>query len=402
MKILHISFADTGGAGLCCIRIHESLVNQGVESRVVVFKKSSGDIDVYRYGSRLVWWFDTIFSFFLDWIGMRISSRSKVKNMRRKYKAPYSYPTSPIDLRKCQLIEWADIIHLHWVNFYIDYPSFFRSVKKPIVWTLHDENLFLGVAHYTRDVKKDCEIEKNIQKLKTDLIAPLNNLSVVFLSEYMYNKFHDYPIVKNRRQVIINNSVDFSKFVIHDKHSMRQKYDIAKEKIVIAFMANDILDQRKGLKQLVKAILNLPKYKEIIVLAIGGYNSNKSVPDIVRPVGYVNDIDEICQLLCCSDFFALPSFQEGFAQSPIEAMACGLPVIAYPCSGTRDFIDSNNGVICDDFTVEALQNGLSILMSREYNPEEIRQGIINRFSPETIASKYITLYNDVLKDERTS
>lgn len=397
MKILHISFADTGGAGLCCLRIHNSLIEQGVESKVVVFKKSSDNIGVYRYGSRGAWWLDTVLSLFLDWIGIRVTARSKAKGLRRMYNAPYSHPSSPIDLTKCELLEWADIIHLHWVNYYIDYPSFFQSVRKPIVWTLHDENLFLGAAHYTRNVVKDCDIEKRIKELKNKIIAPLNNLSVVFLSEYMYKSFHNSPIVINKRQVVINNSVDFKKFVIHDQQSMRRKYNIAQEMIVFAFMAYDIFDQRKGLTQLVTAILNLSIDKKIMVLAIGGYDTSKTVPEVVRPIGYVNNVDEICQLLCCSDYFALPSFQEGFAQSPVEAMACGLPVIAYPCSGTREVINSNNGIICDDFSIDALQKGISLLISRNYNSETIRQGVINRFSPYAIASQYMTLYNEILR-----
>ena len=34
------------------------------------------------------------------------------------------------------------IIHFHWINTFIDVPSFFKYNKKPVVWTLHDMNPF--------------------------------------------------------------------------------------------------------------------------------------------------------------------------------------------------------------------------------------------------------------------
>jgi hypothetical protein len=39
----------------------------------------------------------------------------------------------------------ADIIHLHWIADWLDYTTFFGAVKKPIVWTFHDENPFRGI-----------------------------------------------------------------------------------------------------------------------------------------------------------------------------------------------------------------------------------------------------------------
>ena len=45
-----------------------------------------------------------------------------------------------------------DIIHLHWIGGFVDIPTFFKHVKKPIIWTLHDMNPFQGGFHYKDDV----------------------------------------------------------------------------------------------------------------------------------------------------------------------------------------------------------------------------------------------------------
>ena len=93
----------------------------------------------------------------------------------------------------------------------------------------------------------------------------------------------------------------------------------------------------------------------------------------------------------------LPSFQEAFAQTPLEAMACGTPVIAFPCSGTRDLINDDNGIVCDDFTVEALEKGIEMAMKRTYDSNIIVEGLRNRFSYRQIGRQYLSLYQAILK-----
>ena len=43
MKVVHISYRDTGGAGIAVLRLHRSLLKQGVESRVLVAEKRSSE-----------------------------------------------------------------------------------------------------------------------------------------------------------------------------------------------------------------------------------------------------------------------------------------------------------------------------------------------------------------------
>lgn len=81
----------------------------------------------------------------------------------------------------------------------------------------------------------------------------------------------------------------------------------------------------------------------------------------------------------------MPSYKEHFAQAPLEAMACGTPVIAFPCSGTEELITPQNGIRCTDFTLEALEEGIRKALQTEYNSDEIRQDMLNRYAPEKIA-----------------
>jgi len=99
--------------------------------------------------------------------------------------------------------------------------------------------------------------------------------------------------------------------------------------------------------------------------------------------------------LTAADYFILPSFQEAFAQSPLEAMSCGTLVVAFPCSGIPELI--NNGIICKDFTVEALTHGIKEAMRRDFCRDKIRKDVLSRFSYDRIARQYIELYQELLK-----
>lgn len=83
----------------------------------------------------------------------------------------------------------------------------------------------------------------------------------------------------------------------------------------------------------------------------------------------------------------------------MEAMACGTPVVAFPCSGAHDLINQENGVVCDDFTVEALAEGIRLAMSRTYDSKKIREDVINRLSYDKIAKQYVELYEKILREQ---
>lgn len=390
MRILHITTDDHGGAGLCCLRIHQSLFDAGIESKVVTICNTRHAVEEYSYG-RLQDLFSRVLAKGLRLINLPFTDRSKIGMLSKKYHTAYSLPVSTIDLTKCEWAEWADIIHLHWVNNYLDYPSFFRQVKKPIVWTLHDENLFYGIAHHHKSILASHPLEIKYRQVKQDAVHSAENLTIVFLSEMMQRRFKDEKIIEGRQKWVINNSVDTSVFRSYDKSGMREKYGIDRHKKVCLFIAVDICDPNKGLNVLSDALSDT----DVEILAIGG-NPSKKGWNNVRQVGLVRDLQAMAELISCADFFAMPSYQEAFSQSPIEAMACGLPVVAFPVSGTSELVNDRNGVVCDDFTPEALRKGINKLMDRDYVASEIRQDMINRFSPEVIARRYVEVYQKIM------
>ena len=70
-----------------------------------------------------------------------------------------------------------------------------------------------------------------------------------------------------------------------------------------------------------------------------------------------------------------------------------VPIIAFPVDITGELITEKNGIRCNGFTSEDLEEGIRKAMNTSYDTETIRKDVIDRFSPELIAEKYIKLYN---------
>lgn len=393
MKILHISTTDDGGAGTCCLRIHQSLLEQGIESQVMVLKKTCKDHNIHQYGRGR----DMLFklpSLFLYKFSLCLTEYDKIKKLQKGNKA-YTLPVSHVDVTTSRLIEWADIIHLHWVNGFVDYPSFFQKIKKPIVWTLHDENLFYGIAHLHKDILLHNPMEIKYRKIKELAIKNAHNLTIVFLSEMMLKDFGNEKIIAGRKKTVINNSVNTAIFHPLNKRDMRRKYGLNENTIMFVFISMNILDPNKGLQILSDALLDVAPDSKII--AVGSNPGRKEWKNVIS-MGLISGQQQMCELISCADYLAMPSYQEAFSQSPLQAMACGLPVVAFPVSGTSELINEKNGIVCDDFTKKSLEDGIQKLLRKNYNTHTIRQYVINKFSPKVIASKYVSIYSELLKD----
>lgn len=409
MKVVHISTIDTGGAGIAARRIHHALLDMGVDSSMLVRTKYTDDATVTQAVANLNLYnppknhllrkMDKV----LRRRGHRLTIveryERKLEQLDMLYGAAYTMPISQYDLTKHPLVKDADIIHLHWIANFLDFPTFFPHINKPIIWTFHDENIAYGGFHYGDEANRlnepFAEIETQFVKKKKDALSDNLNIHMVALSKQMERFYHEHSIQPNYPVSIIHNGIIPDDFQILDREYCRKVLGIHADKTVICFCATDINDKYKGLDVLVKTIeqMNCPN---IMLLCVGKGNIPKSSVDIIG-TGPIYNSRLLSIAYSASDLFAMPSYQEAFAQAPLEALTCGCPVVAFPCSGTEELIIPNNGVRCSSFTVESLAAGIQKALATHYNREAIRKDVIERFNIGKIAEQYIELYNSICK-----
>lgn len=104
--------------------------------------------------------------------------------------------------------------------------------------------------------------------------------------------------------------------------------------------------------------------------------------------------EEISELLKKSHLLVHPSKTETFGIILIEAMATGIPVISYNNGGAEDIITRQSGILLKDNSVAALTAAIETVQYNyaSYKAADIRQIVIDGFSPAAIAPQLIDLY----------
>jgi len=409
MKIVHLSKLPDGGATWCAMRISNALSAKGEDSKILLMQGlPSQGISIAEPYWLYKRYNNSIIRMLMKILKVVARPQFEYYKWQRKQaeKTEGEFFTSPltdyISLHKHPYIKAADIIHLHWVADFIDYPSFFRYVKKPIVWTIHDENPGLGGFHYqthqqqANDVYRKLDADYAIIKKKAILRG--NTPHLVAISTMMKHFFENNDILKNCPITLIHNGVEGNLFQMFDRESSREKLGLPLDKKIFLFSSYKIEDKRKGLSLLIEALERLDD-DNLCLVCLGGYDAVPESKIKIVCAGLVRDKEQLSQYYSAVDFFVLSSFQEAFAQTPLEAMACGTPVISFPCSGAADLINDINGVLCNDFTVDALYDGINVALNKSFNREQIRKDVLDRFSYDKIAEQYINLYNSLLNEK---
>ena len=398
MKVLHITTTDYGGAYRAAANISAAMGKQGIESSLLVREKSGGENVVPAVTTR--------WSLFL----------SKARNLLNLLASHGDVVNDRFGfaIHKHPLVKEADILVLHWVNSFVSYRSVERLLRsgKPLIWVMHDMWLFTGGCHYDqecgryRETCRDCPLMKyrknlacRLQKRKEKMLAQ-GKFVAVGCSLWITECAEQSVILKGKRCVTIPNPVDTEVY----RKRTADKAALAGttgEKKTILFGAMSVSDVRKGFDLLIKALDRLPK--DQYILSVVGEADRKIFEDMKfehRFYGRIDSQERMAEIYNGADVYVIPSRQENLSNSVTEAMACGVPVVAFDIGGMADMIEhKKNGYLAKAFDCEELAEGIVFCAeNRDRLGEYAAASVKKKFSYENVGKKYERMISRLIKN----
>jgi glycosyltransferase involved in cell wall biosynthesis len=399
VKVVHINTFQGGGAGIAAYNLHIGLLENGIDSHfIVLYSSDFPGINVKKITAPK----STLFEKALNFFGLPQTQQQinyKIVKNKTSIGAPFTFPSTDIDITLDCLIQDADIINFHWISDFVDWKTFFKKNKIPLVWTLHDMNPFMGGFHYSIDLITNKNVllkkyENEIYSEKEKCLHNISDIDIVCPSKWLMYKSQKSDLLSNFKHHHIFNSLDLDIFKILDKDNLRKKYNISNDKIVFVFVSEDVKIFRKGFDIVLQIIKYMSINDNVLFCAIGE-NKESSEYTNVKYFGQINNPLNLSEIYSLSDALLLPSREDNLPNVMLEAFACGTPVISFKTGGMIDVIeDYFNGLLANEANdKELLETIYKFIDYRHlFNRKLIRTFCEYHFSHSVQANSYIELY----------
>ena len=412
MRVFALNLSDSvGGAAKAAYRIHQAVRGIGVNSSLIVHRKTLNDPHIIGPKTN----FEILFDRFRSGIGVLVARFIRTQNAN--YHSPAIFPTFwSQKLNRSN----ADVIHLHWIHGEMMSVDDLGSIEKPLVWTLHDMWAFSGAEHYSEALRwKEGYSQSNRPKDETGF--DLNRwtwlrkqkawkkpIQIVTPSQWLASCVKGSTLMCNWPVEVIPNPIDVEKWIPVDKKLAREKLGLPQDVPLILFGAiGGAADPRKGFDLLQEALQKLSGTIDGLELVVFGQSAPTQPVDLGFPVHYLGHLAseaDMQMVYSAADALIAPSRQEVFGQTASEAHACGCPALAFEGTGLADVIEhQNTGYLAKAGDGQDLANGItwvleSVSQSNVLN-QAARKRAIEKFSYPVVAQQYQYIYSKAIKQK---
>lgn len=410
MKVIHIATSITGGAGIGMMRYHQALLQKGLDSRIITRDQaltSRSDISSVKKkpipkAQRL-----------LDYLGIRVGEEARMRyellelDDENQYEL-FSIPFSHYPVERHPWIKEADIINLHWVSDFLNWPSFFQAVNKPIVLTLHDQQPYLGGFHYTLDATNNphlTNLEADVRSVKKTALSS-SRMAIISNSQWNADAARESKFFPADTSIeTIYYPLNTEIFQPRSKTSAKETFCINPTHTVIGFACENLDNARKGFTDLLEALALLPiSVKENITLFSFGKELSHSISQsFCIPwvhIGFLNTEAAQAAAYSAIDIFVIPSRAEAFGQTALEAISCGTRVIGSKAGGIREaLLNSPNSLLYNPGDIRELANCLTIAIKEQssfVSEPAYTERIRKSHSFSQCADSHIKVYSQLL------
>lgn len=409
-RIAHIS-PTRGGVANAARRLHQGLLNIGVDSRLFLNEVKADDPahHVYRFpnGKRWLAYADVPSQVMHKYFGLL--------GMIHASSLFWSFPE-------------VDVIHLHgadtsWFNLHA-LPRFQRD--HALVWTMHDKHLGTGLCGYPEFW--DCDRwqtgcgqcpKVRSKGWKADFthltfsrkqrLLSQTRMAVVAPNQWMFDFIAASPITRHQILRRIPYGIDTGVFTPHPSADCRRELQLPQDKHLLLSVASRLGETRKGLHFLPSILQHLRERspdREFGLILVGDQLPDAMLADLrqhlpIYPLGHVTDLSRLAKIYSAADCFIITSTIDNFPNVVLESLACGTPVAGFKVGGIPDMIQQGQtGILVDVGDTYQMAVAVSQMLGDAAKYEQMqlncRQQAVREFSLEIQANRYLELYQELI------
>lgn len=415
MNYLIASTTDGGGgAARAAYRLHRALGDVGVDSRMLVDRKTTDDPRVVEAGSR-------------HGAPRLIAQQLRAQVERLPFQLQHSADTVPRTLglvpgptgRILQTTS-ADIVNVHWIGKgYLSVPQL-GQIPGPVIWTLHDMWPFCGAEHFTQlgpDARwrqgylrenrpsdsRGMDLDRYAWLLKRWMLD--RKFQLVTPSRWLAEQVRASKLLQDWPCVVIPNPVPTRVFRPHPMELARQVLGLPVGVPLVAFgAAGGTQDPNKGWDLLEPALPVLALGVSDVEAVIFGESEPRDPPRVGMPLHYLgrlNDDATLALLYSAVDVVIVPSRLENLPQIATEAQACGTPVVVFGGTGTEETVlDGLTGRVVRRFDSSELAAAVMGVLTADEWSDRARDLARRRaeadWSPHVVAARVKELAAEII------
>ena len=296
-----------------------------------------------------------------------------VLSLAERVGLPYPVPLFKAYKIFTEVIRKCDIVHVHGHPYMSSYIAckIAKKYKKPLILTQHntfiDFRSWLNIVEHLNDWVVGSMVLKD-----ADRVITVSGKTMEYVLKLGADK---------SKTSVMYNGVDQNFFYPMNKERSKDKLGLPENKLLILTVRR--LVYKNGLDTLLESASLLARdCPNLLFIVVGNGPDRKFMTNRIRQLGVNDNVrlagfvpEELLPLYYnAADYFVIPSSSgEGLPLVLLEAMACGLPVIATTVGGTPEIIkDMVNGVLVPPRNQEALAQTISKLLSLKEESQAIR------------------------------
>ena len=313
---------------------------------------------------------------------------------------PYSIPTVPSFGTFLKAVKSSKIVHAHGHPYLTSLiaAKLAKRYNKPFVLTQH--NTFIEYENFFDKVERLNDLAVGKETLKdADKIITVSNAT----KEYVLSLG-----AKPKKVQVMHNGVDLERFrpLAGKREEMRKKLGIPQNSKVVTTVRRLVF--KNGIDTLIEcASIAVKKNPNITFLVVGKGPDQSSVQiraqqlgieNNFRLTGFVKD-EDLPFYYNAADFFVLPSKSgEGLPLVALEAMACGLPVIATDVGGISEVLVEKWGRLVPANQPERLAKAVLEFANEDFSSrrKELRATMEEKFSWDKNVERLVEIYEELI------